>query len=179
MTVRKKGLVITDIQVDEFHAFWRLFGCTTHAINKARERELRKFGISGEIAALLATIAVLGKDSTPTAIAKILFLEPHSVSQNLTTMQRKGLIRKVKDLERRNLIRAELTAAGREAFIKSSHLVSTRKILMVLTEAERREMWSYFIKLRDRAIKELHIKNPILYPPSHPAELFPESATDK
>ncbi len=162
------------VKVDERHALWQLLRRTARAVGKAREKELQELGISGEMAEMLltmVTIAALGRDAIPATIAKSLLLEPHSVSQQLSKMEKMGLVYKVRNLERKNLIHIELTEAGREVLRQSDRKRITRKILSVLTDDERHQMWIWLAKVRDAAIKELGVKNPILYPPSDPSEL--------
>lgn len=163
------------IRVDERHALWQLLRRTALAIGKAREKELVELGISVEMAAMLmtiVTIAALGTQAIPATIAKTLLLEPHSVSQQLSKMEKMGLVRKTKDLERKNLVRVELTETGRDLLHKSmERRRSIKKIMSVLTEDERRQMWNSLAKLRDAAIKDLGVKKPILYPPSDISEL--------
>jgi len=161
----------TRVRVDERHALWQLLERTARVIAKAREKELQEFGISGDMTAVLFAIAALGKDAIPATIAKILFLEPNSISQQLSKMERLGLVRKSRDLARRNVLHVELAEAGREAYRKSARRRSTKKIMSVLTENERRQMWISLAKLRDASIKELGVKKPILYPPSDPSDL--------
>jgi DNA-binding MarR family transcriptional regulator len=86
-------------------------------------------------------------------------------------MEKDDLIRRVKDLERRNYVRIELTTKGKDALQRSSKQRSTRPIISVLTEAGQEDMWILIAKLRDRAIKRLGLKNTILYPPSDPHTL--------
>ena len=164
-----------NIRVDERHALWQLLRRTALAIGKAREKELEELGISVEMSALLmtiVTIAALRTRAIPAAIAKTLLLEPNTVSQQLSKMEKMGLVHKTKNLERKNLVRVELTEAGRELLHKSiERRRSIRKIMSVLTEDERRQMWNSLAKLRDAAIKELGVRKPILYPPSDISEL--------
>ncbi|MFC2038356.1 MarR family winged helix-turn-helix transcriptional regulator [Chloroflexota bacterium] len=157
------------------HALWQLLRRTTRAVGKARSIELEEVGISGQILTLLlniVTIADLGKDAIPSNIAKSLFLEPHSVSQQITKMEKMGLVDKISDLKRKNLVRIDLTETGQEVLQKSiDRRHSTEKIISVLTEDERHQLWITLAKLRDAAVKELRIKNPIIYPPSDPSQM--------
>ena len=163
------------IRVDERHALWQLLRRTSLAVGKAREKELEGLGISVEMSALLmtiVTIAALRTHAIPAAISKALLLEPHTVSQQLSKMEKMGLVHKTKNLERKNLVRVELTEAGRDLLYKSVERRRTiKKIMSVLTEDEQRQMWNSLAKLRDAAIKELGVKKPILYPPSDTSEL--------
>lgn len=158
----------SNLHVDPVTALWMLIGRTSRLIGKARQRELAKYGVSVDASAVIFTIYFLGRQAIPASISRQLFLERHSVSQLLTRMEKDGLIRRVKDLERRNYVRIELTAKGRDALQRSNKQRSVRPIISALTSAEQQELWMLLAKLRDRAIKRLGLKNTTLYPPSNP-----------
>jgi MarR family transcriptional regulator, organic hydroperoxide resistance regulator len=160
------------LSVDQYAALWMLLGRTSRLIGKARQRELAKYDVSVDASAVLFTVFTLGRQAIPATISKYLFLERHSVSQLLTRMEKDALIRRVKDLERRNYVRIELTAKGREAIFKSSKQRSTRPIMAALTSEEQQDLWALLAKLRDRALKRLGLKSAILFPPSDPRELL-------
>jgi DNA-binding MarR family transcriptional regulator len=157
--------------VDTPVALWTLLRRTTHLIGKSRQRELAKYGISVDASAALVSISMLGRQAIPATMSRYLFLERHSVSQLLTRMEKEGLVRRVKDLERRNYVRVELTGKGTDAFRKASKNRSAKQMVSALTEEEQRAMWTSLAKLRDRAIKRLDIRKPILFPPSEPQVL--------
>jgi DNA-binding MarR family transcriptional regulator len=154
------------IKIDQPTGLWMMLRRTGRLIAKSRQRELAKYDISDDASAVLFTVSLLGRQAIPATISKYLFLERHSVSQLLTRMEKDGLIRRVKDLDRKNYVRIELTAKGHDSFIKSSKQRSTKPIISVLTEEEQQQAWSYLVRLRDRAIKKLEIRSPLFYPPS-------------
>jgi DNA-binding MarR family transcriptional regulator len=154
------------INVEAPVGLWMMIRRTVRLIGKARQRELIKCGISDDASAVLLTVWTLGRQAIPAMISRYLFLERHSVSQLLTRMEKDGLVQRVKDLERRNYVRVELTKKGLDAFHRSSKQRSTRPIMTVLTEKEQETLWSVLARLRDRAIKRLSMKDPILFPPS-------------
>jgi len=158
-------------RIDPQVALWMLLGRTARLMGKARQRELAKYGVSVDASAVLFSVASLGRQAIPANISAHLFLERHSVSQLLTRMEKDGLIRRVKDLERRNYVRIELTAKGRDAVVRSNRQRSTKPIIGVLTEEEQREMWHLLTRLRESAIKRLGYKNPPLFPPNNPDDL--------
>ena len=167
MTV-KKGI----ITIEQSVGLWMILRRTVHLVGKSRQRELTKYDISDDAAAVLFTVSFLGRQSIPATISKYLFLERHSVSQLLTRMEKDDLVRRVKDLERKNYVRIELTARGHDVLVKSSKLRSTKSIISVLTEEEQKQTWSYMIRLRERAIKKLVLRGPLFYPPSDRQEVI-------
>jgi DNA-binding MarR family transcriptional regulator len=154
------------IKVEAPVGLWMMIRRTVRLIAKARQRELIRCGISDDASAVLLTVWTLGRQAIPAMISRYLFLERHSVSQLLTRMEKDGLVQRVKDLERRNYVRVELTKKGLDAFHRSSKQRSTRPIMTVLSDKEQEALWSVLARLRDRAIKRLGMKDPVLFPPS-------------
>jgi DNA-binding MarR family transcriptional regulator len=152
-------------------ALWILLRRTSHLMGKARQRELAKYGISVDASAAIFTIMLLGRQAIPATISRNLYLERHSVSQLLTRLEKDNLVRRVKDLERKNYVRVELTEKGKDAYRKASKNRSTKQIISILSEEEQRQMWVLLAKLRDRALKRLDIRKPILFPPSDYSQL--------
>jgi DNA-binding MarR family transcriptional regulator len=107
--------------------------------------------------ALLA-IKSIGDKATPAEISRWLFREPHSVSALLNRMEKQELIRKVKDLERKNQVRVALTEKGHEAHYLSMKQVSILKIISALVEQEQVKLRSYLQILLEEALKELGIE---------------------
>ena len=81
-----------------------------------------------------------------------------------------GLVRRVKDLDRKNLVRIVITKKGYNLYLKIEEQKSIDKIMSVLTEEEKLELWSILAKIRGQAVKELGIKKLDLYPPADPSE---------
>ncbi|MDD5191225.1 MAG: MarR family transcriptional regulator, partial [Dehalococcoidales bacterium] len=101
---------------DQDYNLWALFRQTRDAMIKARERELEKHGISSIQAAVLFTIQDIGPEATPAEISRRLVREPHSISGLLSRMEKQGVIKRAKDLPKRNMVRISLTAKGRELY---------------------------------------------------------------
>lgn len=147
-------------------ALWQLFRRTYRVMVKVRQTELDKYGISLEGSSVMFAVSVLGRQATPTMIARYLFLEPNSVSQLLTRMQNDGLVQRIKDLERKNYARVEFTKKGRSVFRKCIAQRSVKSIVSVLSEVEQEQMWNLLAKLRERSIERLKLKRAVRYPPA-------------
>jgi DNA-binding MarR family transcriptional regulator len=154
---------MTDIFSDYY--LWILFSQTWEAISKARNKELLSQDISERRAALLFIIQLIGHDATPVKISRYLFREPHSISELLDRMEAQGLVKKVKDLDRKNQVRIELTEKGHEYYETSIVPKNIPEILSVLTEEERKQFLSGLIKLRKAAIKLIGIRYEVPLPP--------------
>ena len=88
---------------DKEYQLWALLRQTRDAVSRARGKELKEYGISGRQSSILFTIQLIeqtGSIPTPAEIARWQFREPHTVSTLLKRMEREGLVKKVKDLDR-------------------------------------------------------------------------------
>ena len=158
--------------VEEMHATWQLLRRTARVMGKARQKELDEYDISGDATAVMFTIVQLGEEAIPAEIARRLLLEPHSVSQLVTRLQKDGLARRVRDLDVKNRVRIELTKQGKELFRKAMIRRSVRKMMSVLTDQEREQLWNSLAKLREAALKQIGMKQRSSYPPSDRRSLF-------
>ncbi len=150
------------------HALWRAFTRTHHVISKVGQKDLRRHGMTVDEAAILFSVLRLKGRATPAAISRELFWEPHSVSEQLQRMEAKGLVRKVRDLGRRNLIRVEVTEKGVDVYRRSARRRATREILLALTKEEQIQLWGLLAKLRAKALRELgvHGEDPLPHDPN-------------
>jgi MarR family multiple antibiotic resistance transcriptional regulator len=147
---------------------WLLLARSQHIISKIRHKELRECGVTMNEAAVLLTIMRLKRPATPTAISQDVHWEPHTVSELLKVMEKKGTIRKVRDLERKNLVRVEITEKGLDAYVKSSQRKAIRKVMSVLTREEQNQLWVLLSKIRDKGLEQLGLDLPDVFPPSDP-----------
>jgi len=162
----------SEVSIDKGHALWQMLRRTDRIIYRARQRELDRYGISAETALVLFTVLRLGRRATPAVIARQLFLERHSVSEQLIRMEKEGYLQRVKDLERKNYVRIVLTQKGYEAYRKSSRRRSTRAIMAALNTEEQEQMWALLARIRAKALSQMGMKATIdIYPPSDPADL--------
>jgi len=152
------------LSTDPDYNLWVLLQQTRDALFNAREKELRKYRISAIEAATLLVIQAIGDKATSAEISRWMFRKAHTVSALLDRMQKKGLVRKSKDLEWRNLVRVSITEKGKEAYNNSTSIESIHMILSALSEEERQQLRSYLQTLRDRALKEINIDYKLPFP---------------
>ena len=142
---------------------WMLLHQTCDAIIKARENALRKqVGISRMQASVLFIVKAVDGPATPAEISRWLFREPHSVSGLLNRMEKDGLVKKVKDLERKNMIRVAITEKGEKAYHQSGEVTVVPEILSCLSQKKRENLRAYLETLRNRALEELREEHPRL-----------------
>jgi DNA-binding MarR family transcriptional regulator len=100
-------------------------------MNRARQKELRPFDISPRQATILF----------------ILNRQINTLSQQITRMEKNGLVRKVRETPKSALISFELTEKGTEIYNKSVETSSVEQIMSVLTEEERQQLISLLKKI--------------------------------
>jgi len=152
---------------DQNYELWVLLQQSRDAIHQARDKELRKYGISNLQAAVLFIIQAIGHKATPSEISRWIFREPQGVSALLTRMEKKGLVKRVKGLDRRNVARVEITEKGYQAYNDSTREESIDRIMSSLAEEERQQLKSWLLKLRDIACEELRVDVRPRYPLFH------------
>lgn len=140
---------------EEMYSTWILLGQTRHVAYRTRDQELRPYGIGPRQGALLHIIHVLGNRATPSEIARTACLEDHTISANINTLVKNGLVRRVSDLRRRNMVRVELTEKGLEAFERSMRLESVRGIMSCLSGEEREQFRALLNRILKRSIEVL------------------------
>jgi len=143
--------------VDQDYKLWVLLDQAEHAVSKAREKELSHYSITTVQAAVLFIIQAIGNEATPAEISRWLFRKSHSVSGLLSRMEKEGLVRKVKDLDRKNMVRVTLTEKGQQIYRQSNKRRFIRKIMSCLSEEEHQQLTSCLERLRNKAFKELGV----------------------
>jgi len=154
----------TNVSIDPEYELWVLLHQACDAMIRARENELREFGISRMQAAVLFIVKAIDGPATPAEVSRWLFREPHTVSGLLGRMEKQGLVRQVKDLERKNMIRVAITEKGEEAYQRSKELKVIRTILSSLSPEQREVLRPYVETLRNKALGELGMKYRLPFP---------------
>ncbi|MFC1944832.1 MarR family winged helix-turn-helix transcriptional regulator [Chloroflexota bacterium] len=134
------------------------------AMAKAIENEVRRFGVSFMRAAVLLVVSSIVGPATPTEISRWLFREPHDVSVLVARMEKTGLVRRVKDMERRNFIRVEITDKGEEVIQQLREMKVMQEIFTCITPEELENLGIYLWRLRNKAIEELGIIYQLPFP---------------
>lgn len=142
-------------EVDRDYNLWALLHQVSDIIFNARETELLQHGIPGMQAEVLLVIKAIGKDVTPAQVSRLIFRRPHSVSGILNRMEKAGLVKKTKDLHRKNLVRVTVTAKGEQAYKQALKRKSVQRIMSALSEGEQQKLKSLLETLRNKGIKEL------------------------
>jgi MarR family transcriptional regulator for hemolysin len=160
---------------DRYLMMWLLLKYTSDAMVKTRHGQARKCGISPIMPGVFYSVAILGRNAIQAGIARYLGMQPHNLSLLITRMEKEGLVLRVKDMERKNWVRIELTEKGNDIFKKSDGRRPAEAIMSGFSDSEQEELWSLFAGLRAQAVKTLKLKNPVLYPPSDRNEFLGSS----
>lgn len=130
---------------------------TADAIHKAREQELKKYGISPQQSLALVCIYSMKNKATPAELSRWVFREPNSITILLNRMEKMGLIKKKADIKRKNIIRLSLTKKGLEAYKHAVEFQTFYKIINVLPEDKRKQLFSLLKELREEVFQELRL----------------------
>ena len=120
----------------KYYYLWVTLARTRDAIYRCREIELAKYGISPEQALILLIVRSLDNYATPAEISRHIFRKPNTVSVIVNGMAKKGLLKKSRDLHRRNLVRISLTEEGEEAYRRMTIRESIIRIMSGLSEED-------------------------------------------
>ena len=159
--------MVKEMSIDRSFELYKWLQRTSNLAFKVRGKELGRYGISAMHAAVLDTIQEIGHKATPAEIARHMVREPHTISNLVVRMEKQGLVRKVNDLGRKNLVRVVLTPKGKEAYAKISKRVSTRKLMSDMSEEEFRQMMQFMQKIQAKAYESLGKNNPFKKLPEH------------
>jgi len=154
----------TKVTADRDYELWALLEQACDATRRARDNELREFGISRMQAEILFIVKAIDGPATPAEISRWLFRKAHTVSGLLERMEKQGLVRQVKDLERKNMIRVVIAEKGEEAYQRSRELQVIRMILSCLSSEQQEDLRVYLERLRNKALEELRVKPRLAFP---------------
>ena len=124
---------------------------------KIRERELLPQNLSATAAEILFLVDAMGEDVTPAKITRMILREPHSTSGILMRMETHGLIKRTKNMERKNLIRITLTPKGQKALTQAMKKEGTTDVLSRLTPEQHSKLMKSLSILKEAGKKELHL----------------------
>jgi DNA-binding MarR family transcriptional regulator len=98
---------------DKEYNLWLLLSQTRSAIYRARQEKVGHYLHPNQALALCIIWGYKGL-ATPALISRSLFLERHSVSELISRMEEKGLVKKTRDEKKKNVVRVSITEKGRK-----------------------------------------------------------------
>jgi len=151
------------VELDENEEAYKLFLFTSKAMERARKLELERLGLSPTAVGVLHWLKTAKEPVTPTKLARWLYRETHTMSGLINRMEKKGLVKKSKDLEIKNLVRVTLTEKGERAFQKQLDARVAPRIMSCLSKKERDNLKAYLNKLETRALETIRDLQPPPY----------------
>jgi DNA-binding MarR family transcriptional regulator len=142
---------------------WILLAQTRALLFSAGEQELAQYGVSLMQGWTIFTVKAIGQKATPAEIARWIGREPHTVSSLLSRMVEMGVVKKEKDLSKKNLVHISLTPKGESIYRKAIGIKSIHAIMAALSEEERQQLRFILEKLRAKAQKKLGRKYIVPY----------------
>ncbi len=146
--------------LDEYYRLWLLLAEARSAVFKARHKKFGQYLHPNQAAALVVVWAYDGQ-ATPATLSRYLFLEPHSVSELVIRMEKKGMVTKSKDKKKGNIVRIAMTETGREICSRIVQTDFIRRIMSSLSAEEREQLRSGLTKLLTQATKEIGMEGEI------------------
>ena len=122
-----------------------------HFMLKARKKELSQYHITPEQIQIIIIIYTLHK-TTLAELSKLTNREINSLSNQMSKMERDGLVKKTRETPKSNLLSFELTEKGYSFYAYGKDRV-TEEIMSVLSEEERQQLISMLRNIIDKAKK--------------------------
>ena len=140
---------MTDSTVlSEHERAWENLAITFMTLQRARELELAKVGLTTPQAGVLYFLKTSKEPLTPMKLSRRMNRQPHTVSALLTRMEAQGLVKTTKDLDRKNWVRVSLTKKGDEAFKRQMGEKTARNATSCLSKKEIDALNAICSKLR-------------------------------
>jgi len=126
---------------------WTSVGRLNHTIVQLRQKELRKYHIPVRQLYVLRTIRSLGPDANLTEVAKQVERETHVISKQAVRMEKDGLIKRIKNTPKSNILKFELTQKGLEMAQMSVQSKSLEMLFSSISLEERSQIESILNKI--------------------------------
>lgn len=126
------------------------------ALLKVRKAELDEYRVSPIEALALFSIDDLRNKTTAAELSRKMRRQHNTVMALLRRMEKKGLVNKVKDEEKRNVWRISLTKAGKAACRRAKRLDSVHQVMSIFTESQKKELESCLNVICDVSLRELN-----------------------
>jgi DNA-binding MarR family transcriptional regulator len=119
----------------------------------ARQKELSPYHLSSRQAYILFLLYHLGQRATLATLAKDGDREINTISLQMTTLEKDGLVKKIREVPKSRLLRFELTEKGLDIYNKSKNRKVDKAIMSTLSKEEREQLISLLKKIISKAEK--------------------------
>jgi DNA-binding MarR family transcriptional regulator len=130
-----------------------LIGRARHLMLNARQKELSPYHLSSRQAYILFLLYHLGQRATLATLAKDGDREINTISLQMTTLEKDGLVKKIREVPKSRLLRFELTEKGLDIYNKSKNRKVDKAIMSTLSKEEREQLISLLKKIISKAEK--------------------------
>jgi DNA-binding MarR family transcriptional regulator len=144
--------------MNEDYMLWLLLSQTRSATFKARHKKFGRYMHPNQAAALVMIWRYNGQ-ATPTILANSLFLEPHSTTELVERMRKKGLVTKTRDKLMGNVVRVSITDEGRKICSEMVQVDFIRGLMSELTAEQRKQLRSCLSIIFRAARRELNMED--------------------
>jgi DNA-binding MarR family transcriptional regulator len=141
------------VRLNEDEKTWERIFITSAALQRARELELAPVDISLPQAAVLYFLKTSSEPLTPMKLSRLIHKEPHTMSALLVRMERQGLVKRTRDLKRKNWVRVSLTKKGEAALEAQLGRRTAMNITARLSRKEVATLNTVLRKLHDGALE--------------------------
>jgi DNA-binding MarR family transcriptional regulator len=143
------------MRLNENETAWMRLFRTYKILERAREVELAKAGLSLAQAGVLYFLKDAKEPLTPSKLARLMYKEPHTMSGLISRMEAQGLVKKTKNLEKKNLVRVSLTKKGEEAFKRQLGKTAVMNVTSCLSKKDLDKLNVLSDRLRTKGIELL------------------------
>ena len=151
------------VELNENEKAWQELSITSSILRRAWEMDLARVALTAPQAMVLYFLHVSPNPLTPGGLSRLLGREAHTVSALVMRMEAQGLVKRTKDLPRKDWVRVSLTKKGKEAFKRQVSQRKVRNITECLSKKELDALNATNRKLRDRGIELIRQMQPTPY----------------
>ena len=126
-------------QVNPDYKLWQLFSYTYQLIDSTSRIVFRKYGLSPSTIAILSILYQTGQNFKPIEFATIFKRKPSTITAILNRMEKRGLLKKVRDKYKKNAKRVYLTKKGQLVFQNVANINVYHKMFATLSEEKRKQ----------------------------------------
>jgi len=135
-------------QLTDNEKTWEHFAITYMTLQRARELELAKVGLTIPQAGVLYFLKTSNEPLTPMKLSRRMNRQPHTLSALLKRMETQGLVKTTKDLRRKNWVRVSLTKKGDQTYKRQMAQRTARNVTSCLSQSETDQLNAICKKLR-------------------------------
>ena len=139
---------------DRYYNLWLLLSQTRSAIFKVRHKKIGQYLPPNQAAALISIWKMEGR-ITPLQLSRRLFLEPHTVSEIVSRIEKRGLVTKEKERHLGNTVRIKITEKGIEICKKAMGQNLIGDYMSRLSEKQRNHLKESLLILYNAALDDL------------------------